>query len=387
VKAIKRESGFTLIELMVSLVITGVFLALVFSVQTRMQVSFQTQSQVSDLQQVVQAASEVLARDMRLAGLRVSPEFDTVACRPGPPNYNNACVGPGPVNTLRAVQVINDRDGFGADSIRLAYADPAAMTTLNASLPAGTPSASVNDASIFVAGDVVVLANPQSGIDPKTNNHIIIHHACIVQISQVDPFSGNLTFAPNGGPYNKANNPQCATLVADSAATPTQTVVARFMAPAYRIDPTRLEAGVLQRSPSGEFVPNDWEDLGIGFVNLQIASRYFESGDVNDRDNDGNAEIDWYSSEAQEEPDPTGTRPTPFLRQLNFTIVIRTHSEVSGIGTAETPTLLDPALPNYNRLGDFPAVTLPAAAPYQGNHVYRYATNLINLINLKIPIP
>ena len=68
-KAISKSSkGFTLIELMVAMAITSVFMAAVFAACITQLRSHITQQQIVEMQQNLRAAMQLIQRDIRMAG-------------------------------------------------------------------------------------------------------------------------------------------------------------------------------------------------------------------------------------------------------------------------------------------------------------------------------
>jgi type IV pilus assembly protein PilW len=64
----KRESGFTLIELMVGMVIAVIIGAAAFTILTTTSKSLRANEQIVDTQQNIRLATEMLARDFKMAG-------------------------------------------------------------------------------------------------------------------------------------------------------------------------------------------------------------------------------------------------------------------------------------------------------------------------------
>jgi hypothetical protein len=251
----------------------------------------------------------------------------------------------------------------------------------------------VDDNSQFLVGDRVALATPQA-IDPGDGApRFVEFRACVLQVTglvgaQTVHFAGDAA----GIPYNNAGNTHCQE-VAAAIDGGNEARLLLFRARAYRIDPDpdRRTLGVFQMSPSGELEAGDWIDMGIGFTDLQVASRYLERGDLDDLDDDGDPERDWYSADAQDAPAPASERPgNSVLTQLSVSVAVRTHTEIPGVGSSSTPAFIDDTsslTTLYNDLGDSPALDLTLARAslpeqHRGRHVYRSSTQIIDVRNM-----
>lgn len=65
----KRQNGFTLVELMISLVLAALITFVLFTVFRGQQRAFQAQTEVAQMQQTIRAAMEVLTRDLHNLGV------------------------------------------------------------------------------------------------------------------------------------------------------------------------------------------------------------------------------------------------------------------------------------------------------------------------------
>ncbi|HKE14207.1 MAG TPA: prepilin-type N-terminal cleavage/methylation domain-containing protein [Kofleriaceae bacterium] len=380
----RGERGFTLIELMIGMVLTGLVISFIFIISGKMSSAYFGQTQVAEVQQTLRSARAAIAADVRQAGFFVSNGFRTAALG------DTSAV-------LRPLQVVNNADGTGPDVLRVFYADPSAGSRVRA-IDAARAIADVDSTASFAEGDVVVLVNSAiTSAAESGGTGTVTYAACVVKVTSMDAGApGRLHFEGVGGsgaPYNVADNAQC-TEVADATTNEQprpDTVVYRFVGRSYRIDPDRKELGVLQGSPSGELVDGDWTDLALGVTTLQVASRFFEDDDTADLDGDGDPEQDWYSAEGQESTDPTGERPAgAVLIEVRVTVEARSERGTRAVSSARSGAMIDEDQPDHNAIGDWPGVQLAgvddADRPegYRGNHIYRSAEALVDLRNLGV---
>lgn len=375
------QGGFTLIELMVGMLLTGVIISFIFLVSGKMSTAYLGQSQLSEVQETLRTARAAIAADVRQAGFFMSDGFRTAALGD-------------PATPVAPLQVVNNADGSGPDSIRIYYGDATAATRVIAIEPAVRGYADVDSADAFEVGDVVVMVNSAIATPVGGAAGIITYDACVVRVTGIDegdPDRLHFATGGSGGPYNMANNPQCATVATSTfnEAPQPDTVVYRFVARSYRIDPERKELGVLQGSPSGELEEDDWMDLALGVTTIQVSSRYAEDGDAVDLDDDGDPTLDWYSGDGQEATDPAGERPAGArLAEIRISLEARTQRGTRAVATSRTAALTDEDRPDHNPIGDWDGVEL-AGVPdaerpdgYAGTFIYRSADVLIDLRNL-----
>ncbi|MEZ4400606.1 MAG: prepilin-type N-terminal cleavage/methylation domain-containing protein [Kofleriaceae bacterium] len=379
--------GFTLIELMIALTISALLVGMILSIFTRMSTAYRTQSRVADLQRTLTAAQDVIQRDVRQAGFGMIDGVRVASA-----------------STIRAAVELRDNgSGFGPDELHVFYADPSAQARVVSfdSTNALTPFASftVDDPDLFVAGDVVVITNRSLvALGPGADNVVAHDRACVVQLARV---TGTSFVAATTGSWGTSNNDQCDEVrVGHPTTVPANTsMVYKFVARGYRLDPARRSLGVLQQSPSGGLLANDWQDLGIGFTDLQVASRWYEGEDDSGRQLADSADVDtdplreWYSGADQDAltaPLAGVDYARPLLMQVRVSLVVRTRGTLDAVGSAQTPALTDTARPSNNDVGNRAAITLAgvpdASRPEElrGDALYRYATIGIDLRNLAV---
>lgn len=402
-----RTRGFTLVELMISLLISSLLVGMILSIFTRMSTAYRTQQHVAELQQVLVSAHEMIQRDLRQAGFGMPDGFKKSSTA---------------VNPFRhPVKIIDNGSGFGPDELYIFYADPSAQAKV-----VGFTSSSqftVDAVDRFDPTDLVVISNYEvlvtpddysgPGPDPIPGKPVGRYRSCVGRLTSIT--APNTFRLVTTGDWGEANNTQCdyvrvkhASMVSDYAVNPTlpppNTMVYRLAARGYRIDPTRRDLAVLQVSRSGGIVANDWEDLGIGFTDLQVASRWYEGEEdtavgnpkyLDTADVDTDPQRDWYSGADQTTLTANYTRSEidlnrVLLNQVRVSLVVRTTRKIDTIATARTPALTDTARPNNNDVGNRAYVQLDGVADasrpeeLRGTHIYRYATVGSDLRNMAV---
>lgn len=349
------QRGFTLIELLVALAISSILVMMVLSVFSRMSSAYRRQQQVATLQVILAAAQNMLGQDARQAGFQLADGF-RIASAAGV--------------VQRPVRILNS--ATAPDEIRFFSADATVQARV---LSFNGSQIAIDSAAQFVNGELAVMVNTGTAtVSMGTETRTIARFtACVVRITLVGPSNLSLDSA---APWGNAGNTQCNDVNAahTSGASAGQTMVYRFRARAYRIDPARTALGVLQLSPSGALVANDWQDLGVGFADLQVAARTFLEGDAADLDGDGDALYDWYSGANMQTATNAGALDR--ITRLSLSVSVRTDRTVDGVASAATPAFIEAALPNNNQLGDRPSVALDPA-----DRIYRYTTIRVDMRN------
>lgn len=408
----RDQGGFTLIEIMVSLVISSLLVAMILSIFATMSAAYRTQQQVAELQQILQAAEATVEADLRQAGWRCPQGF---------------FYGGGGAAIQPSLLITDGGTGPQApDQIAFFYGDPSAQAGVMSVVTVPFTSLLVDSPDRFAPGDVVLLVvqganalatvNSEGGAvrppeEPATidlnqkSGNLPEYYSCTLQVAGI---AGNTITFSTALPWGSAGNNHC-TLPASKSTGAASVMLYRFVARAYRIDPTRKNLSVFQRSTSGGLIANDWQDLGLGFTNFQIASRWYEQFQppgtaivgVDNADNDTDPWRNWYSGTLQT---TRSTQSAGFYTddpnawvaalQVSVSFVVRTtRPVVDGTVTAATPAILDVTNPgnlNFNDIGDSPAVTLAGVADasrpveLRGNNIYRYATIKIDTRNLGV---
>jgi prepilin-type N-terminal cleavage/methylation domain-containing protein len=353
----KKQRGFTLIELMVSLTISSLLAIMLLSIFTRMSFAFREHQQIVAVQQVLSAARNSIEADAQHAGFAMAQGF-TLASDGG-------------ANRHSPVVITNASDG--PDSVAFFYADggtQALVTGGNATqITVDTATGfAANDLVVLSTADTVSVANPLSDSDAN----LAMFTACVVQISSVA--TGQVTFATSGT-WGMAGNAHCAT---PSAGV---TMMYKLVAHAWRVDPSRTELGVLQVDRTGALTSAPaWEDQAYGVTDLQTATYFFDGDGTDTDDPDTDPLRDWQSSGAQADmtaPRLYGSQFAPPL-MMTMSLVARTTAKVEGVSTRNAPQLVDPQHVDHNLLGDRASFALT------DRHVYRYLTFQVDLRNMGI---
>jgi prepilin-type N-terminal cleavage/methylation domain-containing protein len=361
------QRGFTLVELMVALVVSSLLVGMIFAIFIRMSVAYRSQQQVAQVQSKLAAARGKLELDAKLAGLALADGFYMAGL---------------PAALKRApLRVVNNADV--PDELAFYYADTSVQVATRTGV-AGTCTRLACDrldsTAGLAAGDVVVMSTVEwRDSEFAGAAKIAKFEACVLQLAGVGP--AQLTFS-TAAPWGTADNSFC----------PRDPVVGTTMfyklaARHWRIDPARPADGVLQLSTLGALIGvDDWQDQAYGFTDLQVATRFYEAGDLTDTPDPGTDPLrDWYSGEEQE----TATAPAAdFAKvpiQISISLVARTERDVEGIASSSTPSLIVAGNPDNNTIGDRAAIALPSALPaLSGNRILRYTTFQIDLRNLGV---
>jgi hypothetical protein len=357
------EAGFTVVEFLVTTVLAAISAAFIFGIHSKLSLVQRSASTLVQSQQTLRAGVDYISRDLRSAGFRTS----TFRSSAGLPAVSAT-------TDLIAVSVRNNAFNTGADLLRIYYADNAALGQVVRGGAGWDPSGTVvTNIANFAVGDLVVatrLADPQTA------------SGCVLKLTSIDPVSLRLGHNATGAPWNTSTNDQCSYLAPtwnDGA-----TFFLKFVARAYRIRPGDPR-GVLQVSPSGEFIADDWQNLVLGVVDMQVALRIYQQGDANDEDGDGDLEREWISADNMNTPGlPAANRD---LLGVRLSLVTK-NSAGEQSAASELPRVYDVTMPRqFNGMSDENTAAQVAQAaidtsPYHGANTFRVGSIVVDMRNM-----
>jgi prepilin-type N-terminal cleavage/methylation domain-containing protein len=169
----KNQSGFTLIELIVAMVIAGLLLAVMVMAFTGQSRSFNTQQEISTLQEDMWAALQVLSRDIRMAGYDPTGKAAPLTTPAG--KYADEFIYEASSTAFDAFQDINGSspglppNGTLTDPeehIRYSFTTPAAGSTASLTRSTNGVAANVIDNLTHVGFDYRIIT--KSGNNPWT---------------------------------------------------------------------------------------------------------------------------------------------------------------------------------------------------------------------------
>ncbi|MDX2092117.1 MAG: prepilin-type N-terminal cleavage/methylation domain-containing protein [Kofleriaceae bacterium] len=365
----KRQRGFTLIELMVALVISSLLVIMLLTIFARVSFAYREQQQVMNVSTTLSAVRNALERDAKQAGLLLSQGF-TVS--------SDHVLG----NIVRRspVRVVNRSNG--PDEVAFYYANPDKQALVVASGPATTVT--VDDASDFAPNDLVVLSTSDttSFVNPIDSNDAPIARfaACVVQVAAVT--GTTITFAESG-PWGNSSNGHCDNAVGG------KTMVYGFVGHYWRIDTTRPALAPLQLDPTGNLTGTSaFEDQAYNIADLQLSTYFYDADGLDTGDADTDGDRDWRSGNEQDTFTQAIPKANDFVAPLmiSISIVARTPSNVEGVFTAQTPNLTVASNPDNNNIGDRASVALPSGTDplLAGYRIYRHITFQADLRNMGV---
>ena len=360
VKRRLRQAGVTLVEIMISVVLVGVACALTLGIQVRMTAVLHDQTITGQTQQTLRVAADAVARDVQMAGYLASSVWRA-----------------GQTTPIGALSVVNG--GAGPDQLTVLYADASTLTVIpqtgNDSDTYKTTTGTLVPSTAGFAANQVLLATHIASNGPA-NAPSVLGIGCLLHTTSVT--SSHIVTAPSStAPWSSSGNAQCDNLA--GVWNDGYSAFARPIYRSYRIKPDDPR-GILQMSPTGGVVADDWQDVALGIIDMQVALRIYLKGDTTDEDGDGLAEYDWFSSDNMNAVPADGV-----ITEVAITLLAKSTAKVSGAVLDRTPDLIQAGHPEaYNNIGDVEGTALPVtstASPYYGAHIFRSHTVRVNLRN------
>lgn len=325
------QSGFSLIELLVSMLIAGIVFAGVVNVVLNSRVAFVNEQEASYIQENARYAVELLTRDIRIAGSMECASIETAAV---------ANTVDGDLGGLFSGDAINGYEGSsgvgvngtwptaysddasnGSDSVILRYADPDSAVSIDDHTNYKSAVLKLHEDHDFEEGQMLMIVDPQCRsvgifqVTPSNNNSQISHNSG----NAVSP--GNCTkvlyamtsFTCSDSPCNPVN---CAGNPAQSYSS--GATVLSFVANAYYIGESSVLPGVpaLKRQVLTNGSSRS-EELAQGVEDMEL--QFGVNSDIGSNDNTGDVD---YFVDAHEVTDWSN------VVAVRYSLVLRSQSEV-----------------------------------------------------------
>lgn len=294
------QSGLTLIELMVSLVITSIAVAAALGLGFTVMNSYREHSRMVNVERAGRVSLEIIADAVRgsSAGVTTGLLSDEVGC-----------------STYGAFAVTNSTTG--PDQLEVIYASGGLLTSLRAAYD-GTSDMTVLDGTAFEPGDYVIVTNLDQG-------HIV----------QIDP-AGTISQGSDDWTFPIAAL-SCGTLFPGGGYQPGALVVRARVARFFVQDVGGIPT--LFMDPDGDG-PDTEEPLAEGIEDLQIALGVDVGADGTVADSASETD-DWFYNHASDTVPPDFATTVP--RALRITLVARSVQETSKQATSIRPAVEDRA--------------------------------------------
>ncbi len=335
--------GFTLIELMVAVFLSGLVVMAAFHVHTTFQSTLNRQEEISRMQQTMKVTRELLVSRIRGAGGGVSSNIwtDCGGQRPiGPFMIHNA-------NALGSADNAEGGQDNDPDWFEVLSADYNSSGTLSKNHPIVSTNKPTDEAANFQVGDLLLIQNE--------------HGACLLMVRKVQ--KNKIIHQTHGGGGNPISECYGADLSVCKNAMKTNQLPAGSpiinmgrKSAAFRVDvsdPKRPMLMMASGQAGGDPALYDWQPIAEGVEDMQIAVHL----DTDDPPN-GFGNI-WVNSR-----DLTANE-TSRVRAVRLSLVFRSTSEIPGWNQGRRPALED----------------RPAASATDG-YVRRTFTTIIKLRNI-----
>lgn len=297
------ESGMTLVELMISMVILGIVIAAAFNVAYTVMNSYRDHRRAMAVERSARGAMTVLTDAVRNAspGVETAQITDLVGC-----------------STLKGINVVNRSDG--PDTLQLVYATGAVITSIRQEFNQDSAELVVLDGSGLKAGDHVLVT------DFDDRGHI-------VPITDVNDNGDSWTLSLSSPPSGL-----CSPAVPSFSYAVLSTVL-RAQVAEFSVTEGDVPVLMMDRDGAG---PGEPEPVAEGIEDLQIAIGIDEdgNGEVSADADDG---ADEWVYNHPDDLDPLLAITARPYRALRLTVVARSIDE-----TTSQPTSLRPKAEDHD---------------------------------------
>ena len=298
----RGQSGMTLIELMIAMVILGIVVAASFNVAYTIMNSYRGHRRAMAVERSARGAMTVLADSIRNAspGVENAQITDLVGC-----------------STLKGIDVTNRSDG--PDSLQIVYASGGFITSIREAFDQSSTEMIVLDGSGLKAGDQVLIT------DFESRGHIMT--------------IGDVT--DNGGSYtlDLATAPSAMCSPAPAAFSyPVLSTVIKAQVAEFSIDDSG-DVPVLMMDRDGAGA-EDPEPVAEGIEDLQFAIGVDEDGDGEVSADAPDGVDEWYYNHEDDVAPLHAITSKPY-RALRITVVARSTDETTAQPTSIRPKAED----------------------------------------------
>ena len=296
----RRQGGFTLVELMISLVLFSFAIAGVLAVAVSMSQGFREQRAAVGAEGAVRVPLDFIADGLRQLS-------------PGSPAGNIQDLNITPCAAASVLKVFdNQSSSFGGytgwDSLEMIYASGAVVTGARTAFASGTSSLDVDDASGLAVGDSVIISDTTQG--------------SLIKITGISGNTLTLGAQCTGG----------VGVTIPAVGYPIGALVIRAQHAKFTIDdPNHDGVPILLMDPDADPSTSNTEPLAEGIEDLQIALGVdWNPADGvlgNDIGTAGNDD-EWRGNNAAD--DTGNTALAGALRAVRITLIARTTSSITG---------------------------------------------------------